>query len=63
VNHQTADCDLRGQSPYASEVLCHDLLEPELGVKLHAFATGRDKGIDLRHVIADMPGVAYFSSP
>lgn len=46
-----ADYDFRGLSPFDFEVLCHDLLEPELGVKLQAFATGRDKGIDLRHSV------------
>lgn len=48
-----ADYDFRGLSPFDFEVLCHDLFEPELGVKLQAFATGRDKGIDLRHAVAN----------
>jgi hypothetical protein len=47
-----ADYDFRGLSPSDFETLCHDLLEPELGVKLQGFATGRDKGIDLLHAVA-----------
>lgn len=39
-------------SPLDFEVLCRDLLEAELGVRLENFKEGRDGGIDLRHAPA-----------
>ena len=36
-------------SPQDFEDLVHDLLEAKLGIDIEAFATGRDKGVDLRY--------------
>jgi hypothetical protein len=41
--------DFSGLSPSDFESLCQDLLSSHLGLKLQAFTTGRDKGIDLRY--------------
>jgi hypothetical protein len=41
--------DFLSLSPYEFEELSCDLLSAELNVQFHNFATGRDKGIDLRY--------------
>jgi hypothetical protein len=41
--------DFKGLSPPDFEALCQDLLSKHLDVRLQAFTTGRDKGIDLRY--------------
>lgn len=40
--------DFTGLSPSDFESLCQDLLSSHLGMRLQAFTTGRDNGIDLR---------------
>jgi hypothetical protein len=44
-----ADYDFRSLSPHDFELLCRDLLQERLGVRLESFTTGRDSGIDLRY--------------
>lgn len=44
--------DFKSLSPYDFEILCRDLLQRELGVRLQSFKTGRDNGIDLRYAPA-----------
>jgi hypothetical protein len=41
-----AEYDFRSLSPHDFEVLCRDLLQHALGVRLESFSTGRDSGID-----------------
>src|SRR4051794_23107769 len=41
--------DFRQLSPADLEELTRDLLQAEWGVRLEAFKTGRDQGIDLRY--------------
>lgn len=43
-----ADYDFRTLSPIDFEVLCRDLLNADLGLRLVSFAVGPDGGIDLR---------------
>ena len=45
-----ADYDFRSLSPHDFELLCRDLLQRPLGVRLESFTTGRDSGIDFRHL-------------
>lgn len=40
--------DFLNISPFEFEILCRDLLQSELGVRLEAFGSGTDGGIDLR---------------
>ena len=42
--------DFRSLSPLDFEELTQDLLQRHWGVTLESFATGRDRGIDLRHL-------------
>ena len=44
-----ADYDFRTLSPHDFELLCRDLLQKSLGVRLESFTTGRDSGIDFRY--------------
>ena len=44
-----ADYQFSGLSPHDFELLARDLLQAELGVRLEAFASGPDRGIDLRY--------------
>ena len=44
-----AEYDFRSLSPHDFEVLCRDLLQQALGVRLESFSTGRDSGIDFRY--------------
>lgn len=44
-----ADYDFRSLSPHDFELLCRDLLQRPLGVRLESFTTGRDSGIDFRY--------------
>ena len=44
-----ADYDFRSLSPHDFELLCRDLLQKHLGVRLESFTTGRDSGIDFRY--------------
>src|SRR5438445_7838073 len=44
-----ADYDFRSLSPHDFELLCRDLLQKLLGVRLEGFTAGRDSGIDFRH--------------
>lgn len=44
-----ADYDFRTLSPHDFELLCRDLLQRPLGVRLESFTTGRDSGIDFRY--------------
>ncbi|MGE4056453.1 MAG: restriction endonuclease [Vicinamibacterales bacterium] len=44
-----ADYDFRSLSPHDFELLCRDLLQRPLGVRLESFTAGRDSGIDFRH--------------
>ncbi len=41
--------DFKTLSPYDFELLARDLLQCELHIRLQAFKTGKDKGIDLRY--------------
>lgn len=43
-----ANYDFRSLSPHDFELLCRDLLQVSLGVKLESFTAGRDSGIDFR---------------
>jgi hypothetical protein len=43
--------DFRQLSPADVEDLSRDLLQKEWGVRLEAFKTGRDQGIDLRYAV------------
>ncbi len=43
-----ANYDFRSLSPHDFELLCRDLLQKQLGVRLESFTTGRDSGIDFR---------------
>jgi Restriction endonuclease len=45
--------DLGRLSDYDFEVVCKDLFEEILGVRLEIFARGRDRGVDLRHMADD----------
>lgn len=45
--------DFRTLSPADFERLARDILNASLGLELHAYAAGRDQGIDLRQVHAD----------
>ena len=44
-----ADYDFRSLSPHDFELLCRDLLQKPLGVRLESFTAGRDSGIDFRY--------------
>src|ERR1051325_9629077 len=44
-----ADYDFRSLSPHDFELLCRDLLQKPLGVRLETFTAGPDFGIDFRH--------------
>lgn len=44
-----ANYDFRSLSPHDFELLCRDLLQKLLGVRLESFTTGRDSGIDFRY--------------
>ena len=44
-----ADYDFRSPSPHDFEMLCRDLLQRALGVRLESFTTGRDSSIDFRY--------------
>src|SRR2546425_5193691 len=44
-----ADYDFRSLSPHDFELLCRDLLQKALGVRLESFTVGRDSGIDFRY--------------
>jgi hypothetical protein len=44
-----ADYDFRSLSPHDFELLCRDLLQRTLEVRLESFTTGRDSGVDFRH--------------
>ena len=44
-----ANYDFRSLSPHDFELLCRDLLQEILGVRLESFTTGRDSGIDFRY--------------
>lgn len=44
-----ADYDFRSLSPHDFELLCRDLLQKALGVRLESFAEGPDSGIDFRY--------------
>ncbi|HEY3489828.1 MAG TPA: restriction endonuclease [Candidatus Deferrimicrobiaceae bacterium] len=44
-----AEYDFRSLSPHDFELLCRDLLQKPLGVRLESFTAGRDSGIDFRH--------------
>jgi hypothetical protein len=44
-----ADYDFRSLSPHDFELLCRDLLQRLLGVRLESFTTGRDSGIDFQY--------------
>ena len=44
-----ANYDFRSLSPHDFELLCRDLLQETLGVRLESFTTGRDSGIDFRY--------------
>lgn len=48
-----ADYDFTSLSPHDFEVMCRDLLQEELSVRLQSYKVGRDKGIDLRHAYSD----------
>lgn len=43
-----ADYDFKTLSPYDFEILCRDLLQQELGIRLETFKPGADSGIDIR---------------
>jgi hypothetical protein len=45
--------DLGRLSDYDFEVLCRDLFEEILGLKIEIFARGADGGVDLRHIADD----------
>ena len=45
-----ADYDFRSLSPHDFELLCRDLLQKPLGVRLESFMIGRDSGIDFRYL-------------
>ncbi len=45
--------DFRTLSPFDFELLCRDLLQRDLGVRLESFTTGRDQGIDFRYAMAE----------
>lgn len=47
------DYDFNRLSHVDFEELIHDLLESDWGCRLEAFKTGRDNGIDLRHIACD----------
>lgn len=44
-----ADYDFRSLSPHDFELLCRDLLQRTLSVRLETFTVGRDSGIDFRY--------------
>lgn len=44
-----AEYDFRSLSPHDFELLCRDLLQKPLGVRLESFSAGRDSGIDFRY--------------
>ncbi len=44
-----ADYDFRSLSPHDFELLCRDILQKPLGVRLESFTAGRDSGIDFRY--------------
>jgi hypothetical protein len=44
-----ADYDFRSLSPHDFELVCRDLLQKPLGVRLESFTAGRDSGIDFRY--------------
>lgn len=44
-----ADYDFRQLSPHDFELMCRDLLQAELGLRLESFKTGKDGGIDFRY--------------
>ncbi len=44
-----AEYDFRSLSPHDFELLCRDLLQKPLGVRLESFTAGRDSGIDFRY--------------
>jgi hypothetical protein len=44
-----ADYDFRSLSPHDFELLCRDLLQRTLEVRLESFTIGRDAGVDFRH--------------
>ena len=46
------DYDFTTLSPYDFELLCRDLLQKELNIRLQTFTSGRDRGIDLRYAPA-----------
>ena len=46
--------DFKQLSPADFEELTRDLLQQHWGVRLEAFKTGRDQGIDMRYA-ADLP--------
>ena len=49
-----ANYDFRSLSPHDFELLCRDLLQRPLGVRLESFTTGRDSGIDFRFRTPDV---------
>lgn len=47
------DYDFKGLSPVDFEHLTRDILNADLGLRLHSYTIGRDQGIDLRQVDAE----------
>jgi hypothetical protein len=48
-----SDYDFRALSPVDFEHLSRDVLNADLGLRLHSYSPGRDQGVDLRQVDAD----------
>ena len=46
-----ANYDFRSLSSHDFELLCRDLLQEALGLRLESFSAGPDSGIDLRHAL------------
>ena len=44
-----ANYDFRSLSPHDFELLCRDLLQESIGIRLESFSTGPDSGIDFRY--------------
>ena len=42
--------DIGRLTDYDFELVCKDILNAELGIRLEIFATGKDQGVDLRHI-------------
>jgi hypothetical protein len=51
-----AQYNFESLSPSDFEALTHDLIQRHLKLPLQAFATGRDKGIDVRYIDQRLPG-------